>query len=270
MNNEAGLTRTDLLAISGIMIVLVALVTILAPKPVVHVEIKEVKVTVPAGSPESIRIAPKSLVIAPEVLEISPKSIKFAPGNVTIEEPELRVPDAPWPERVSGFEADKVDCMNNMRQLVTLLEITPMNRYPIMSGPNLILYLVKKGELQGEDSIKLLFCPGDKNESFRLTGGVGAYRDIDLKKRGEYGSLTSYAGRDQLNAACAAKKGAARPVVLVCDDSEDHHENRGMVVGLTGGAVKWRDKLRDYGIRGKRITVGEGSVVEELKCLRAD
>ena len=169
------------------------------------------------------------------------------------------------------FEASKTDCMNNVRQIVGLLEITQTSRYPKQSGPNLIIYLVKKGELQGEDSIKLLFCPGDEKEDLDMAGGVEVYNDIDLKKRGEYGGLTSYAGRDQLDAACAAKKGALKPVVLVCDDSVDHHGGRGIVVGLTGGSVKWRDKVHDYELRRTDpLVVGKDSKVEELTCMRSE
>ena len=168
------------------------------------------------------------------------------------------------------FEAQKAECMNNVRQMVGVLE--PMGTsYPKFSGPNLILYLVKKGEFQGEDNIKLLFCPADETDSFEGAGGLDAFKDLDLKKRGEYDHLTSYAGRDQLNAACAAKKGSAKSVVLICDDSEDHHDGKGFIVGLTGGAVKWRDKVDDWGMDiDASVQIGEGSSVAELECLRAD
>ena len=169
------------------------------------------------------------------------------------------------------FEAQKTECMNNVKNMVGLLETTGSSGYPKYSGPNLLLYLVKRGELEGEDSLGLLFCPGDEAESLEQAGGVDAYKDLDLKKRGEYDHLTSYAGRDQLNAACAAKKGSTKPVVLVCDDDEGHHDGKGFIVGLTGGAVKWRHKVDDYDIDVKTpVQVGEGSPVEELQCLRAE
>lgn len=168
------------------------------------------------------------------------------------------------------FEAQKVDCINNVKNITGLLQSTNPQRYPNHSGPNLILYLVNKRELVGKDSLKLLFCPADAKESLDGAGGVDAYKDVDLGKR-EYGGLTSYAGRDQLNSECAAKKGAAEAHVLVCDDSEDHHDGKGFVVGLTNGAVKWRDKFDDYGQRQDApVEVGEGSPVEELVCLRAE
>ena len=266
MRANHGFTVVEILVLVGIMGVLVALVILLRPQPIVHVEIKEVKAEQPFN-PEMQ--PPPRITFSPEIkVEIKEVKVERAILPQPAAPAKASPPEEPRPPSID-FQRNKVDCMNNVRQLTSLLEITS-RRYPRHSGPNLLLYLVKKGDLQGEDPIKLLFCPGDKNESFRRTGGVRAYRDIDLRKRGEYGSLTSYAGRDQLNANCITRKGAARAVVLVCDDSEDHHENRGMVVGLTGGAVKWRDKVRDYGIGGKRITVGEGSIVEELKCLRAD
>jgi len=168
------------------------------------------------------------------------------------------------------FEAQKVDCMNNVRNISNLIENTKQQRYPSYAGANLILYLVNKGELVGKDNLKLLFCPGDANESLEQAGGVDAYKDIDLQRR-EYDKLTSYAGRDQLNPECAAKKGGAEPVVLVCDDSEDHHDKKGFVVGLTGGAAKWRHKVDDYSLRHDApVEVGEGSPVPELVCMRVE
>lgn len=164
------------------------------------------------------------------------------------------------------FEAQKTECMSNIRNIVGLLEFGP--RYPEKSGPNLILYLVKKGDIEGVDRLGLLFCPGDVNESLAKAGGVEAYEDLDLTKRGEYGHLTSYAGRDQLNKLCAAKKGSSKTFVLVCDDSEDHHDGKGFVVGLNGGAAKWRDKIDDFNMDLKKVVeIGEGSEVEQLQCL---
>jgi len=169
------------------------------------------------------------------------------------------------------FEAQKTDCMNNVKQVCGLLEVGSATSYPKFRGPNLLLYLVKRGDLKGEDSIKLLFCPGDTHESYQQAGGADAYKDIDTNRQGEYDHLTSYAGRDQLNGSCAAKKGSAEAKVLISDDSEDHHDKKGFVVGLTGGAVKWRHKVDDYGLNhDTALAVGEGSQVEELNCLRVD
>ncbi len=169
------------------------------------------------------------------------------------------------------YESPKTDCMNNVKQLVGLLEVSAGPTYPSHRGPNLLLYLVRKGELVGEDSLKLLFCPGDRNEDLHKAGGLAAYTDLDLSKAGAYGHLTSYAGRDQLDPACAAERRSLPPKVLICDDSDDHHFGKGFVVGLTGGAVKWRQTVDDYGLKeGTRVTVGEGSIVEELRCLRTD
>ena len=169
------------------------------------------------------------------------------------------------------FEAKKTECMNNIRNITSLLEITGGTRYPQQSGANLMLYLVKRGELESEDTIKGLFCPGDEQETFKMAGGIEAYNEISLDKKGEYDHLTSYAGRDQLNKRCVAKKGSTKQVILVCDDSEDHHDDKGFVVGLTGGAVKWRHKMDDWDLDMKTpVQIGEGSSIKELECLRAD
>jgi hypothetical protein len=178
------------------------------------------------------------------------------------------------PERTNPmqFRAHKVQCMNNAKNLAGMLEAAAAGRdYPKLRGPNLVLYFAAKGYLKTEDNLSLLFCPGDKRESLAAAGGPEAYADIDLKKQGEYDHLTSYAGRDQLDAKNAAHPGSATVSVLVCDDSEDHHAGRGFVVGLTGGAARWRDKVDNWGLDpATNVVVGEGSVVEELRCLRAE
>lgn len=170
------------------------------------------------------------------------------------------------------FEAQKTDCLNNCKNLAGMLEAAAAGKqYPRYSGPNLLLYFVVRGEMEGEDNLGLLFCPGDANESLEQAGGVEAYADIDLKKRGEYDALTSYAGRDQQNAACAAKTGSSKTMVLLCDDSEDHHGDKGFCVGLTGGAARWRHKFDNWELDVKTsVKVGEDSAVPELQCLRVD
>jgi len=256
-----GFTKVEVLTLVGIMAVLAALVIVLMPQPVVHVEIKEVKVSVPAEELDEITISPDSFTFAP-------KSLTIAPGSVTVTPPREETVRR-TPRSRAGFEAMKTECMSNMRNIVGLLEFGP--KYPVKSGPNLILYLVKKGEIDGWDRLNILFCPGDRKESLRMAGGVEAYRDLDLARRGEYGHLTSYAGRDQLDEKNAARKGSPKTQVLVCDDSEDHHGGLGFVVGLTGGAAKWRDKVGAWNLDPKtHVTVGEDSVVEELRCLRSE
>jgi type II secretory pathway pseudopilin PulG len=164
-----------------------------------------------------------------------------------------------------------VECVSNVRDLASLLESAQDGRYPEHDGVGLILYLVAKGYVQGPDALEKLFCPGDLEESLDRAGGEAAYAGLDPSRAGEYGHLTSYAGRRQRDKACRASKNNPRPTVLLCDDSEDHHEHMGIVVGLTSGAAKFRDKLDDYKLASEEpILVGEGSNVEELSCMRAD
>jgi prepilin-type N-terminal cleavage/methylation domain-containing protein len=168
------------------------------------------------------------------------------------------------------FEAKKVECTNNVKNHVSLLEITG-KEYPTYAGPNMILYLVKKGEYPDEGKLRGLFCPGDVKDTWDLAGGEEAYKNLDLTKQGEYDHLTSYAGRDQKNRDCRVLRGSSKTNVLICDDSEDHHEGKGFVVGLTGGPVKWRDKVDDYQMDLETVVeIGEGSAVKELECLRRD
>jgi len=169
------------------------------------------------------------------------------------------------------FEAKKTECMNNVRNIVALLATAP--RFPTKyGGVNLILWLVKRGEIEGENNLKLLFCPGDKIDTFDGTGGVEAYGDsLDVKVRGEHDHLSSYAGRDQTNKKCRAQTGSSRQLALVCDDSEDHHDKKGFVIGFTGGSVKFRHKFEDWDMNVKTsVQIGEGSVIEELECMRAE
>jgi len=236
-----GFTKVEVLTLVGIMAVLAALVIVLMPQPVVHVEIKEVNVSAPAKVPDEPTFSDLVEEAFRREVVVIPKTL---------------------------FQAHKTECMSNVRNIVGLLEFG--TKYPVQSGPNLILYLVKKGEL-ADGRQRLLFCPGDKKESLKMAGGVEAYKYLDLTLQGEYGHLTSYAGRNQLDVENAARKHSPRTFVLVCDDSEDHHGGRGFVVGLNGGAAKWRDKVDDWKLRQDTyVNVGEDSVVEELRCLHSE
>ena len=149
-----------------------------------------------------------------------------------------------------------------MRELVGTLEALDSGRYPNHTGPNLMLYLVHRGVIGGRDTLGMLFCPGDLEESLEDCGGVEAYENLDLQKHG-YGHLTSYAATNK-----RLPKGTMPARILIADDSADHHNGKGIVVGLTGGAARWRDRIVDYGMtKEQTILVGEGSPIEELACL---
>ena len=167
-------------------------------------------------------------------------------------------------------KTNEVVCQQHVKELVGLLESAGTSRYPNHSGPNLILWLVARGQIAGRDTLGNLFCPGDQQESLADVG-VAAYDQLDLNRQGEYGALTSYAARNQRDRNDRARKGSIPPVVLVADDSEDHHNNQGIVVGLTGGIARWRDKLDDYELnRDEPLIIGEGSSIPELACLRRE
>ena len=234
---DRGVTAAEVLVVVGVLVILAALVVILAPG------------SEPAPAPEKPKKAPEKPREPPQAAE----------------KPARKMTGASFLE----FERRKVECMRNVRGLVGLTVATGGLRFPKNSGANLLLYLVKRGDLDGEKQLSVLFCPGDPDESLELAGGVEAYADLDLSRRGEYGHLTSYAGRDI--AGKGPEKKTGRTVVLVCDDSEDHHAGKGMVVGLSNGAVKWRDKVDDYALPPDQpIVVGEGSQVPELECLLPD
>jgi len=167
-------------------------------------------------------------------------------------------------------KASIAECQNNVRNLSGLF--AQMKKLPTYSGVNLLLVLHAKGDLPDEGKLKLLFCPGDETgDSLERAGGLQAYKDVDLKKNGEYGNLSSYAGRDQLNRDCAASVSSMKTQAIISDDSEDHHNGKGFVVGYTDGSAKFRDKFDDWQIAvDTEVKVGEGSSVEELKCLRTD
>ena len=168
------------------------------------------------------------------------------------------------------YESPRTECMSNVRNLVGVLGVVPdAKNYPELSGANLLLWIVTKGHLEGEDSLRILFCPEDSKESLEKAGGAKAYEHLDLSKRG-YDHLTSYAARDLTRAGCGARPQSDGGVVLVCDDSDDHHKD-GFVVGLTNGAAKFRYRLDDWGlVEDARVTVGPDSMVAELRCLRRD
>jgi prepilin-type N-terminal cleavage/methylation domain-containing protein len=169
-------------------------------------------------------------------------------------------------------ESQRVVCTSHVSELVGLLESGGIGaQYPLHDGPDMILYLVQRGDLAGRDMLENLFCPGDVEENLPLAGGVNAYTDLDLTQPGMHGALTSYAARAQRERTCRARRGDAPPVVLIADDSDDHHYGRGVVVGLTGGSARFRDKRDDYGIAADRVlVVGDGSEAAELHCLRRE
>lgn len=162
-----------------------------------------------------------------------------------------------------------MECQNHQRQICALL-ISADDKAWQMSGPNIPLYFVMKEDITGSN-LKLLFCPGDvQNENLELAGGAEAYKNLDLKSQ-QYEHLTSYAGRDQTNVACRVKKGTTSPEVMLCDDSEDHHNKKGFVCGYNDGSAKWLDKVDDWNIGvATVVTIGEGSPVDVLKCLRSE
>lgn len=169
-------------------------------------------------------------------------------------------------------EQVKIQCTSNVRGITNLLTVAKGGALPSHGGADLILYLVLKSEISAndEDALKTLFCPGDEIDTYEKSGGKETYAKLDLSRPGMWGHLTSYAGRDQLRTGCAAKLGSDA-VVLVCDDSDDHHFKRGYVVGLSNGSTKFRDKVDDWKIAVETdVAVGEGSIVDELKCLKAD
>lgn len=162
-----------------------------------------------------------------------------------------------------------MECQNNQRQICAMLVADDGKAWQ-MSGPNIALYFVKKGDISGSN-LKLLFCPGDaQKENLVNAGGEDAYKNLDLKSQ-QYDHLTSYAGRDQTNANCAVKKGTTSPEVMLCDDSEDHHNKKGFVCGYNDGSAKWIDKVDEWDLDlSASVTIGEGSAVKALQCLRAE
>lgn len=163
-----------------------------------------------------------------------------------------------------------VECMNNVKQLVGLLEIVRRDGALRWDGANLALCVVSLGDIEGEQRLNVLFCPVDSRESLKRAGGPEAYERLDLTSR-DNGHLTSYAGRRTTDPNCLVSRNAQSAVVLICDDSEDHHGGRGYVVGLSGNSVKWRAKVEDWGLApDAKVVVGPDSIVEELRCVSAD
>ena len=237
-NASRGFTVVEIVTLALMMAVVAGLVLLLAPRHETH-----------------IHVDPKLEVDADKLARELMKAGREA-------EREMR-------DRPAGkFQAHKVECLNNQRNLVGLL-IVASDKLPRHGGPNLLLYLVKKGELDGEDHLKLLFCPGDREESFELAGGVDGYKHLDLNSDAN-GHFTSYAARDQTDPKCRLKD-FSKTRSLICDDSEDHHLGRGFVVAFSDGSARWRDKADDWEIAVETpVAPGKGSAVKELTCLVAD
>lgn len=168
--------------------------------------------------------------------------------------------------------AQIAECTNNQKQLVQTLISLDGTKFPKKyAGVNLLLYLYKAKHLaMAEDNLKLLFCPGDEKDAWETSGGLQAYEEVDLEKAGEYGVLSSYAARNQADRECAAIKSSTKPQAMIADDSEDHHRE-GFVVAYSTGAVKYKHKFDDWNIDADApVKVGEGSEIEDLKCLKTD
>lgn len=170
---------------------------------------------------------------------------------------------------IAQERANRTQCVHNVRDLVGLFESRSMARYPEQGGPAALLEFVRRGDLAGRDALEKLFCSGDLAESLARAGGPEAYEGLDTTDAADLDHLTSYAVRDFPTGACRVARGRLPAVVLLADDSEDHHNGKGFVVGLSGGAAKWRDKVDDYGgDAAEPVNVGEASAIEELRCLR--
>jgi prepilin-type N-terminal cleavage/methylation domain-containing protein len=170
-------------------------------------------------------------------------------------------------------KANIAECTNNQKQLVQTLISLDGTKFPKKyAGVNLLLYLFKAKHLaMAEDNLKLLFCPGDEKDGWDNSGGLQAYEEVDLEKAGEYGLLSSYAGRFQTDRECAASKSSTTPQAMTADDSDDHHNGKGFVIGYSSGAVKYKQKFDDWNIDpDTEVKVGEGSAIEDLKCLKTD
>lgn len=169
-------------------------------------------------------------------------------------------------------KAQITECTNNQRQLVqTLIQLDGTKFPKKYAGVNLLLYLYKAKHLaMAEDNLKLLFCPGDGKDAWETSGGIKAFEEVDLDRAGEYGTLSSYAGRFQTDRECAAIKSDTKPQAMIADDSDDHHRD-GFVVAYSTGAVKWKHKFDDWNVDpDTEIKVGEGSEIPDLKCLKTD
>ena len=170
-------------------------------------------------------------------------------------------------------KANIAECTNNQRQLVQTLISLDGTKFPKKyAGVNLLLYLYKARHIEmAEDNLKMLFCPGDERDDYESAGKMQAYEEADTDKVGEYGLLSSYAGRDQSDRECAAIKSSTKPQAMIADDSDDHHNKKGFVIAYSTGAVKFRQKFEDWNIEvDTEVKVGEGSQVEDLQCLKTD
>jgi prepilin-type N-terminal cleavage/methylation domain-containing protein len=169
-------------------------------------------------------------------------------------------------------KANIAECTHKQGQLVKILIGLEGPKFPSKyGGVNLLLYLYRAGHLDiNEDNVKLLFCPGDEIDVFDGTT-LQAYKEVELEKAGEYGGLSSFAARDQTNKECRASKSSTAQQAMLADDSEDHHNNKGFVVAYSTGSVQFKQKFEDWNIEIEtEVKVGEGSEIDDLKCLKTD
>ena len=158
--------------------------------------------------------------------------------------------------------AQRLECTQHISELVRLIETSGGNRYVAESGARFVLQVIGNGLFADRDTLELLFCPGDLTEDLEQAGGVEVYKQ-KFDGSEPLGELTSYAGRMQKETECRASKTGPKQV-LICDDSLDHHDNEGIVVGISGGTARFRE------YDPAAFQLGEGSSDDELRCLSAD
>ncbi len=169
---------------------------------------------------------------------------------------------------VHGPTGQRLHCVNNVRNLAGLLaaDLTRTGRLH-GRGPAMLLWFVHVREIDAgsADRLSTLFCPADTRDSLQAAGGPTAFRDLDLTRE-DLGRFTSYAGRDPGAPGCAVSRDTQPPVVLVSDDSDDHH-GAGVVVGFSDGSARL---LSLEPPESPRIEVGPESILHQLRCLRAE
>ena len=171
------------------------------------------------------------------------------------------------PHTSGNCSSGKVRCVNNVRQMSTILsELARDREWPPYDGKNFVLSLVVDGVIDPTrvKNLELFFCPED--ERHRLDeAGLERFRQLapELLLERRFPELTSYAGLRREGRAAYQASGVVP--IIGC-----RHDFDGVALGLSNGSARYLDR-EDLGLgRDDPLVFGEASPSPLLRHLSGE
>ena len=177
-------------------------------------------------------------------------------------------------------KAKRTKSVDNVRQMIQFYigsGVGLEKAWPGYNGKDFVLWLVATNKISRDDndSLAILFSPGDQNYTLENAGGKAAFKDLTKAMLGTGNQnllkLTSYAGRRNrerehiLSSSEQQKNG-----IILCDDDDgDLHHKDGLVCGFVSGSAKfleWSDlDMSPPDAKDPKGMLGDNSPNEQLK-----